>query len=213
MNHLVLKHRSRSGSNRTLKSRRAFSMVEVLISLTISATLLTATLAALNASFIGYKVTTEGASTNVVARIVMQRLTAMIRTGDSFGPYPVNPILTPELESEWIEFVSYRDPSTSTERVTRLERRDGANGSGPYELWYIVTTYVNGAWDNEDEAPLLVNLNDVIFSMQYDVGPKLKRVTVDLIIQPDDLQDVAIGSHLEAPTVRLVASAAPRMED
>ncbi|MDF1808091.1 MAG: prepilin-type N-terminal cleavage/methylation domain-containing protein [Phycisphaerales bacterium] len=213
MKHLVLKQRCANKSNHFKKSRRAFSMVEVLISLTISATLLTATLAALNASFIGYKVTTEGASTNVVARIVMQRLTAMIRTGDSFGPYPVNPILTPELESNWIEFVSYRDPSTSTERVTRLERRDGTGGSGPYELWYIVTTYVNGAWDDEDEAPLLVNLNDVIFSMDYDVGPKLKRVTVDLIIQPDDLQDVAIGSHLEAPTIRLVASAAPRMED
>lgn len=48
-------------------SRRGFSMIEVLISLTISATLLTATLGALDGSFKAYKVTTEGASTNVVA--------------------------------------------------------------------------------------------------------------------------------------------------
>jgi prepilin-type N-terminal cleavage/methylation domain-containing protein len=197
----------------TRSARRGFSMIEVLISLTISATLLTATLAALDASFKGYKTTTEGASTNVVARIVMQRLTAMIRTGDSFGPYPVNPIATPELESEWIEFVSYRDPSTNTERVTRLERRDGPADGGPYELWYVLTTYVNGTFDTESEAPLLVNLNDVIFNMEYDVGPRLKRVTVDLIIQPDDLQDLAIGSTLEAPTIRLVASASPRLND
>lgn len=195
------------------RSRLGFSMVEVLISLTISATLLTATLSALDASFKGYKVTTEGASTNVVARIVMQRLTGMIRTGDSFGPYPINPITTPELESDYIEFVSFRDPVNNIERVTRLERRTGAPEDGPFELWYIVTTYVNGSWDNEDEAPLLVNLNDVVFTMEYDVGPRLKRVTVDLIIQPDDLQDVAIGSSLEAPVIRLVASASPRRND
>lgn len=188
-------------------------MVEVLISLTISATLLTATMSALNASFKGYQVTSEGASTNVVARIVMQRLTAMIRTGDSFGPYPVNPITTPELESTYIEFVSYRDPSTGTERVTRLERRDGTADTGPYELWYILTTYVDGTYQDEDEAPLLEKLNEVKFTMEYDVGPRLKRATVDLIIQPNDMQDLAVGSTLEAPTIRLVASASPRMND
>lgn len=194
-------------------ARRAFSMIEVLISLTISATLLTATMSALNASFKGYQVTSEGASTNVVARIVMQRLTAMIRTGDSFGPYPVNPIITPDIQSTYIEFVSSRDLSTGTERVTRLERRDGTAETGPYELWYILTTYVNGTYQNEDEAPLLTKLNDVKFNLQYDVGPKLKRATVDLIIQPDDMHDLAVGSTLEAPTIRLVASASPRMND
>ncbi len=203
----------RRSSTPSRSTRRGFSMVEVLISLTISATLLTATLGALNASFKGYQVTSEGASTNVVARIVMQRLTAMIRTGDSFGPYPVNPITTPVLESNYIEFVSYRDPSTSTERVTRLERRDGTADSGPYELWYILTTYVDGTYQDEDEAPLLTGLNEVRFTMEYDVGPKLKRATVDLIIQPDDMRDIAVGSNLEAPTIRLVASASPRMND
>lgn len=193
--------------------RRGFSLAEVLISLTISATLLTATLGALDGSFKAYKVTTEGASTNVVARIVMQRLTAMIRTGDSFGPYPINPILTPELESNYIEFVSFRDPAASTERVVRLERRDSTETPGLYELWYIVTTYISGGYDSEEEAPLLVNLNDVVFNMEYDVGPKLKRVTIDLIIQPDDLEDLSVGTNLEAPTIRLVASASPRMND
>ncbi|MBO6738391.1 MAG: prepilin-type N-terminal cleavage/methylation domain-containing protein [Phycisphaerales bacterium] len=193
--------------------RRGFSMVEVLISLAITATLLTATMAALNTSFKSYQVTSEGASTNVVARIVMQRLTAMIRTGDSFGPYPVNPILTPEIESDYIEFVSYRDPSTGTERVTRLERRDSTSGDGPYELWYTLTTYIDGTYQDEETAPLLVGLNDVVFTMEFDVGPKLRRATVDLIIQPDDMQDLAVGSTLEAPTIRLVASASPRMHD
>lgn len=195
------------------RSHRGFSMIEVLISLTITATLLTATLGALDSSFKSYKVTTEGASTNVVARIVMQRLTGMIRTGDSFGPYPVNPILTPVLESNFIEFVSYRDVANDIERVTRLERRDGTVETGPYELWYIVTTYENGNYDSEISAPLLDGLNEVKFTMEYDVGPKLERVTVDLIIQPDDLKDGGLGGTLEAPVIRLVASAAPRLND
>tara|TARA_A100000171_G_scaffold51688_1_gene66782 strand:- start:13447 stop:14013 length:567 start_codon:yes stop_codon:yes gene_type:complete len=188
-------------------------MIEVLISLTITSTLLTATMAALNTSFKGYQVTSEGASTNVVARIVMQRLTAMIRTGDSFGPYPVNPVLTPEIESDYIEFVSFRELSTGTERVTRLERRDATGNDGPYELWYIVTTYVDGTYEDQDTAPLLSGLNDVKFVMEYDVGPRLKRATVDLIIQPDDMQDLTVGSSLAAPTIRLVASASPRLND
>lgn len=196
------------------RARAGFSMVEVLISLAITSTLLTATMAALNTSFKGYQVTSEGASTNVVARIVMQRLTAMIRTGDSFGPYPVNPILTPEIESDYIEFVSFREIGTGTERVTRLERRDApTGGDGPYELWYTVTTYVNGTYQDEDTAPLLSGLNEVKFVLEFDVGPRLKRATVDLIIQPDDLQDLTIGSALEAPTIRLVASASPRLND
>lgn len=194
-------------------ARRGFSMIEVLISLSITATLLTATMAALNTSFKSYQVTSEGASTNVVARIVMQRLTAMIRTGDSFGPYPVNPILTPELTSDYIEFVSFREPSTGTERITRLEKRDGDAETGPFELWYTLSTYVNGEFQGEDEAPLLVGLNDVVFNLEYDVGPRLKRATIDLIIQPDDMQDLAVGSKLEAPTIRLVASASPRTDD
>lgn len=198
---------------RSKHARKGFSMIEVLISLTITATLLTATLGALDSSFKSYKVTTEGASTNVVARIVMQRLTGMIRTGDSFGPYPVNPILNPVLESNHIEFVSYRDPANDIERVTRLERRDGDADTGPFELWYIVTTYVSGDFDSDIEAPLLEGLNEVKFIMDYDVGPKLKRVTVDLIIQPDDLKDGGVGATLDAPVIRLVASAAPRSND
>ena len=202
-------------SHRPTRSiRRAFSLIEVLIALTITATLLTATMAALDSSFKSYKVTSEGASTNVVARIVMQRVTAMIRTGESFGPYPSNPLLNPDIESTWIEFVSYRDAATGTERVVRLERRDGDDETGPFELWYVVTEFQNGTFVSEDEANLLVGLNEVRFELEYDVGPRLKRATVDLIIQPDDLQDAAIGvADFEAPTIRLVASASPRAYD
>ena len=194
-------------------SRRGFSLIEVMIALVITSTLLTATMAALDASFKSYKVTTEGASTNVVARIVMQRVMTMVRTGESFGPYPANAITTPNIESTWMEFISFRDPVSGEHRVTRLERRDSAGEAGDYELWYVVSAFANDVFVSSSEAPLLIGLNKVQFDMEYDVGPRLRRVTVDLIIQPDDIQDVAIGSSLEVPTIRLVASASPRQFD
>lgn len=195
-------------------ARRAFSMAEVLIALTISATLLTATMAALDASFKSYKANSESAATNVVARIVMQRLTAMIRTGESFGPYPANPLTTPQIQSDWIEFVSYRDPAEGVERVIRLERREAEGASGPFELWYVVTTFVDGEHESDQESPLLTGLADVTFDMEYDVGPRLRRVTIDMIIRPETTGDAAIGAGaLETPTIRLVASASPRAYD
>lgn len=201
-------------TRRRSHARRAFSLVEVLIALTITATLLTATMAALDASFKSYKANSESAATNVVARIVMQRLTAMIRTGDSFGPYPANPILTPNIQSDWIEFVTFRDPAQGIERIIRLEARPADGANGPFELWYTLTIMVNGVFESSQEAPLLTGLNQVLFDLEYDVGPRLRRVTVDLIIQPETGGDMAVGvGRLETPTIRMVASASPRAYD
>ena len=153
-------------ARRTVRTsrRRGFSLVEVLIALTITATLLTATMAALDACFKSYKINNESASTNVVARIVMQRLTAMIRTGESFGPYPANPITTPDIESTWMEFVSFRDASTGIERVVRLERRDGNEETGPFELWYVQTEFENGDFVRQDESSTTHAINSWITS-------------------------------------------------
>ncbi len=193
--------------------RRAFSLVEVLIALTITATLLTATLAALDTSFKSYKHTTESASTHVVARIVVQRVTAMIRTGSEFGPYPVNPITTPEIESDWLEFVTFEDVVSGSKEVIRLERRTGTAQTGPFVLWYVQTSLVGGAAISTQEFPLLENLADLTFILEYEVGPRLRRATLDMTILPDDLQDLSIGSPLGSPVIRMVASAAPRQRE
>ena len=65
-------------SRRTL--RRGFNLVELLVALSISATLLTATMVALDASFKAYQMTTEVASTHTIARLTMHRMLALIRT-------------------------------------------------------------------------------------------------------------------------------------
>ncbi|RMH12088.1 MAG: prepilin-type N-terminal cleavage/methylation domain-containing protein [Planctomycetota bacterium] len=195
---------------RSGRSQHGFSIIEMLIALVITSTLLTATLAALDASFKSYKVTSESASTHVVSRIVMQRLMAMIRNGQNFGPYPVNPITTPVIESDWMEFESFSDPVTGVRRVTTLERVQ--NGT-EWDLVYTVTTFQGGEIISEESRPLITGLTELKFIMEYDVGPVLQRVTVDMVVQPNDLQDAAVASDLEAPTIRMVASASPRRLD
>lgn len=194
----------------TRRGLRGFSLIEMMIALTITGTLLTATLAALDASFKSYSVTSESASTHVVSRIVMQRLMALIRNGEDFGPYPVNALTTPIIESDWIEFVSFSDPVTSVVRITTLSRE---GEEGDYTLVYTLTTLEGGAVTSEEARPLIEGLTQLNFIMEYEVGPILKRVTVDMVVQPNDLQDAAITVGLEAPTIRMVASASPRKLD
>jgi len=195
------------------RSRRGFSLIEMLIALTITATLLAATLGALDASFKSYKYTTESASTHVVSRIVMYRLMSMIRTGQEFGPYPLDPLDASEnpVISDAIEFVAMEDPDTDFRRIVRVERRDATDAArGPFELWYIQTDYSGGTQTDQSEAPLLSNVTDARFTLEYDVGPRLTRATVDITVAPNDVQDARLHSDLNAPTVRFISSACPR---
>lgn len=196
-------------------SRRGFSVAELLIALMISSMLLTATLAALDGSFKAYKATTESASSHVIARMVMHRMTTMIRTGEDFGPYPINPILDPVLipDPPEIEFVVDKDEATGFERVIRIERRDTAE-EDVFALWYVQTDLIDGVQQGEVQSyPLLTNVQNVTFTLHYDVGPRLQHATIDLTIRPDDLDDAAIAANLESASMRLVTTVSPRRMD
>lgn len=197
------------------RPRRAFSLVEMLVALTITSLLLTAALVALDSSFKGYKVTTEGASSHVVTRIVMQRVMAMIRTGTEFGPFPNDVLDTtqnPVRDADHIEFATFDDGTNR--RIVRIERREAAEDSqGPFELWYVQTDYAGGAVTAQNQTPLITNLQDARFTLEFDVGPRLRRATVDITVRPNDVQDADIGGDLMTPTIRLVSSAVPRKLD
>ncbi len=196
--------------------RRGFSMIEVLIALTISSTLLAATLAALDSSFKQYKSTTESASTHVVSRIVMHRVLSMLRTGVEFGPFPADVYNTNQnpVVSDFIEFLSERDLAAGMSRITRIELRPGEIENGPGELWYVL---IDADADDPliiEERPLIRGVVEVSFTLHYNRQTfALDRATVDMTIEPNDSQDLRFGAIADpsAPqTIRLVASAAPR---
>ncbi|RMH25360.1 MAG: prepilin-type N-terminal cleavage/methylation domain-containing protein [Planctomycetota bacterium] len=201
---------------RRATSRRAFSMIETLLALTISAMLLTASLAALDASYKQYTSTTESASTHVVSRIVMHRLLAMVRTGVEFGPFPADvydPAQNPVV-SDFIEFRAERDIAAGVNRVTRVELRPGPNPGDPGELWYVLvdTDPMNPAI--LEERPLIRGVVQAAFILNYNRDSYLlDKATIDLTIAPNDSQDLrlgALGDPSTPQTIRLVASAAPR---
>ncbi|MFM9996964.1 MAG: PilW family protein [Phycisphaerales bacterium] len=199
---------------RRSRVRRAFSMIELLIALSISGMLLSACLVALDSSFKSYEVTTESASTHVVSRMVMHRALAMIRSGESFGPYPVGVIVPTKITSDYIEFVTARNDAAAYRQITRLEKvADGVAGVGFFQLMYKRWEYTGAAQTSFVEYPLIRNLRAATFTLEYDRGPKLRRATVDLTIKPDDDQAVAVSSALEANVIRLIASASPRRLD
>jgi len=188
------------------RRRLGFNLVELLIALAITAVMLTATLMALNASFTAYQRTTEEASTHTIGRLAMHRMLALIRTGTEFGPFPIDPQET-TVTSNFIEFV------TATGQVMSLEW-DEAD-----ETLYIVLFDAESGLETLREALLEGVVAQVDadgdpippFTMDYLLGYKLYRATIDLAIVPDDSMDVELDGE-NTNVIRLVASAMPRVE-
>lgn len=207
---------------------RGFSLIEMLIALTISATLLTATLSALNASFQSYKVVTDSSSTHVVTRNVMNRVMGQIRMADpaSFQPFPAagdtyDPAQNPQ-RSTWIQFDTLPDVDGTWRRI----RIGPQEGTGPaagifseaFDLLYSETLYdESGAVIRPASIrPLLRGLRSAEFTLQYQPGPTLVRATVDLTILPNDVSDgaggVTLAAKIESNTIRMVSTVEARQQ-
>jgi hypothetical protein len=180
----------------------------------ITGLLLTASLTALDTSFKAYKVTTESASTHVVARLVSHRMASLVRTGSEFGPYPddVLDVAQNPVNSTFMEFSL--GLQGTVERVIRLERRDATVAAqGPYELWYVEQRITAGVVTLDEERPLLTGLTELQFTLEYDVGPRLRRATIDMTVRPNDFQDASFAADLQTQTIRFVSSVSPRKLD
>ncbi|MEO1582949.1 MAG: prepilin-type N-terminal cleavage/methylation domain-containing protein [Planctomycetota bacterium] len=195
--------------------RAGFSIIELLLALAIVSIVLTSALVALDASFRSYKATTDSASTHVVSRLLIHRITAMIRTGTEFGPFPQD-VLDPSqnpLESNFIEFLSDEDPDTGAREITRIEFREPLEGQDFGTLWFQLFRF-DGAGNPDgdtEEHLLLPNVEQGLFTLTYDVGPRLERATVDLLIRPnDDLDALSVEERVDTEPIRLVGSATPR---
>ncbi|MHC5028758.1 MAG: prepilin-type N-terminal cleavage/methylation domain-containing protein [Planctomycetota bacterium] len=196
---------------RRARSRRGFNLVEMLLALAISAALLTATMVALRASFNAYQRTTEMASTHTISRLAMHRMLTLIRTGQEFGPFPLDPLET-VVESDEIQFM------TGSGAVMRLVW----NGPGPLGdaalednslyvdfdgqmhllLGGVIAQYDPvGSSDEADRIPP--------FTLEYESGRLLYRATINLMIEPDDNLSTDIDQS-GMQQIHLVASAMPR---
>ncbi len=189
-------------SGTKVHARRGFSLVEMLIALAITSTLLTAVFVALDASFRAYQMTTEVASTHTISRLTMHRMLTLIRTGSEFGPYPSDLISDPVIESDFIEFYA------SNGQLMRLEWVPDE------EALYLVRIDDVG---NEEASLLLEGVTQEDddgtyippFTLEYVKGTQLYRATIDLTVVPDDNMSVELdGENLDV--LRLVASAMPR---
>lgn len=207
--HYTIQHASRGTRRSSLvaqrsTSRRGFNLVELLIALGITAALLTATLVALNASFSAYQKTTEVASTHTVARLTMNRMMMMIRTGEEFGPYPTDPLDT-TVYSDFIEFITPEgeimmlefDEDSESLKVTVTDPL--TSGSATYTL-------LEGVLRQQDSG----GVDIAPFTMTYVKGRNLYRATIDLLIKPDDNMSVSIEGDSSDQLIHLVASAMPR---
>ena len=189
-----------AGRRAAARRRRGFNLVEVLMALAITATLLTATLAALDASFRAYQSTTEEVSTQSIGRIVMHRVLTLLRTGSEFGPFPADPRVN-RIRSDFIEF-----RTQNGEVVTIRWERDTerlmyeVDGEAPVEL-------LDGVVGTEDEAGNLLEP----FTLEFEQGRRLYRATVDLTVEPNDVIDLDLEGD-RARRIRLVGSAMPRLE-
>lgn len=214
----MISHRTSSARRRS--RRRGFSLVEMLVAISISSTLLTATLVALDASFKSYKATTEAVSTHVVGRLVMYRLSSIVRNGTDFGPFPANPITNPIIGDDsgepdsYLEFKVIPDPDVDAYEIWRVEKVAAATAAtGPFELQATVERFTSGTSAGSSTRTLARRVEDARFLLEYDVGPRLRRATLDMTLRPDDLQADTINNDLGGPAVRLVTSVAPRRLD
>lgn len=200
-----------SRGRRPSRIRRGFNIVELLIALAITGALLSATMVALDASFMAYQSTTEVASTHTVGRLMMYRMLTLIRSGQDFGPFPVNP-QDSIVQSDFIEILTPPTAANPAGQILELRwvEADQAlyvvvDPGLPGEAQYLL---LEGVVRQDDPN----NPGDYIrpFTLEYEVGRELHRATIDLTIVPDDNMSVELdGDNQEI--IRMVASAMPRM--
>ena len=57
---------------------------------------------------------------------------------------------------------------------------------------------------------LLSGVRSCMFTLNYDVGPRLRRATIDLVIESDEPEEITVAADAVPQTVRLIASSVPR---
>ena len=188
----------------------------MLVSLAISAMLLTATMVAIDASFQAYAAAAETASTQTATRMVVNRLLTLVRTSTAHGPLLDDPTDTPPvvlladgetIQSYYIELIDAQG------NLVRIEYRDEDHDTNPNELWLIIDPFDGGA---QQEQPLLGGVTDAKFythrRFDDDGVLVLERGSIDMTVEADEDNTLALEGA-ELPPIRVIASTMPRKLD
>jgi prepilin-type N-terminal cleavage/methylation domain-containing protein len=183
---------------RLARARRGLTLIELLIALAITATLLAAMLMALQAAFRGYQGSVEQSSTHMTSRIVAQRILTLVRTGAAFGPLPDDP------RDRFVRGDAIEITLASGETVElRLDRT-------------AETLFIRAG--TGDERTLLSGVRGpvdadgaerVAFTLEFEKGTALVRASFDLTVAGDPEAQLAIEGD-EVTPLRLVGTGSPR---
>lgn len=210
----ALSHRRSAITHRT--SKKAFSLVEMLIALAITSMLLTATMVAVDASFQAYAAAAESASTQTVTRLVTHRVLTLIRTSTAHGPlqpeaayaegginYPAVTLSDDTITSHYIELIDSKGD------LLRIEYRE------PLQQLWVTRTPFNGV--AQPAQPLLGGVTAAQFFCKRRTDDSgvlvLERGSIDLTIVADDDNSLELEDAAARAPIRVVASTMPRRID
>jgi len=188
------------------RRRPGFSIVELLIALTITSMLMAATMVAIDASFYAYASAAEQASSQATTRMVTHRIITMVRTSTAHGPLLPDTTVTPNvtisddiLTSPYIELIDAQG------NLVRLEYNTETD-----ELWATINPFDGTP---EYSEPVIGGVTNCVFTLKRRTDDQgvlvLERATMDLTVQPGQDTSLAIENG-SAPPVRMIASTMPR---
>jgi len=180
------------------RARRGLTLIELLIALAITATLLAAMLMALQAAFRGYQASVEQSSTQMTGRVVAQRILGLVRTGAAFGPLPTDP------RDRFVQGDSLAITLDTGETLTLRLDRAGETlfiraGSGDERT---LLSGVRGPVDDEGAAR-------GAFTLEFEKGTSLVRASFDLTVESDFETQMTLEGD-EVTPLRIVGTASPR---
>ncbi|QQE12999.1 prepilin-type N-terminal cleavage/methylation domain-containing protein [Planctomycetota bacterium] len=205
-------HNKRLKNRAVIHRQRGLSLVEMLLSLAITAMLLTATMVAIDTSFRAYASAAESASTQAATRMVINRLLMMVRNSTAHGPLTLTSarsIDADATESDSTISCNYLEMLDSKGRLVRIEYNKDEQ-----QLYVRLDDNGNFIFDSDETyQPLLGGVTQAVFHVRHRIDRQgvlvLERGSIDLTVMPDRDNTLSIESA-EQSEIRVIASTMPR---
>lgn len=200
--------------------QRGYTLIEVMIALSVAGLVLTGALTALRAGLIAYGTSTEDAGRQASARLVMQRTLAMIRTARLHDPYdPSQPglqLLDPDHANHPLRAVGIRLQTNDGHEVRVWWQAN--NGYGDADLGDLMMADVT---TNQTEVVMqrvrcrrTESDEPFIFTLVSRTSPDgllLARATFHLFAERDPDATTTLEQNTSSGTaIQMVSSTAPR---